>query len=94
MGIFSPHLKKALSYIDPAASAIGRNDPIAKSVVNYVVKKPGAPGPLAPPTQDTAANADIQQQQALLRRRGILGNIYAGGNASQPTTASKTALGN
>lgn len=93
MGLFSPHLKHALNWIDPAASAISRTDPIAKSVVNYVVKKPGAPGPLAPPTQDTAANADIQQQQALLRRRGILGNIYAG-NASQPTTASKTALGN
>jgi hypothetical protein len=53
-----------------------------------------SPGPTPPPTQDTAANANLQQQAQLLRRRGIMGNIFAGSNASTPATASKTALGN
>lgn len=56
-------------------------------------KGSSSPGPTPPPTQDTAANANLQQQQQLLRRRGLIGNIYAG-NAATPTTASKTALGN
>jgi hypothetical protein len=51
------------------------------------------PPPPGPATQDTAANATLQQQLLLRRRRGVLGNIYAGGNAGSPQTATKSALG-
>jgi len=52
--------------------------------------------PAAPPTaptQDVAANAAKDQLDLLRRRRGVLSNIYAGGNSSAPAVA-KTTLGN
>ena len=55
---------------------------------------PKAPAPPKPPTQDTAANAALQEQKDMLRRRGVLSNIYAGGNAPTPTTSGKQMLGN
>lgn len=93
MSLFSPHLTKDLGYIDPAAGFIGRKDPVVKSVIGFLQKKPGPPGPQPAPTQDTAANAAIQTQDMLRRRKGILGNIYAGASPSAPAVASKTQLG-
>lgn len=90
MGVFSKAFKGFTSWIDPAGAFVGRETGIA----DYLAKRPTPPSPLAPPTQDTAANANLQTQQNLLRRRGILGNIYAGGSPSTPATTSKTALGN
>jgi hypothetical protein len=60
------------------------------SALKGAPKPPQAP---KPPSQDTATNAALQQQQQLLRRRGVLANIYAGGAAPTPATASKTNLG-
>lgn len=53
---------------------------------------PKPPAPPKPPTQDTAANAALQQQQQMLRRRGVLANIFAGGQAGTPQVA-KVNLG-
>lgn len=85
---------------DPLMGAISKLD---KSSQNAVLGKPkdgrnyygeGPLPPPGPPTQDVAANAAQQQQDMLRRRRGVLSNIFAGGNAPAPTTASKSALGN
>lgn len=94
MGLFSPHLSKVATRIDPFLGSLVRNDPIFHGVNGFLTKKPPPASPLAPPTEDTASNASAQQQQALLRRRGILGNVYAGdASTSAPATASKSALG-
>ena len=93
MGIISPHLTNIAKKIDPAMGLLQRTDPLAEGVTGWLQKKPGAPAPLAPPNQDTSANASLQQQQAMLRRRGILGNVYAGAGAAAPATASKSTLG-
>lgn len=92
-----------------AKGPIGKIDPIAKVISkadvgtqNAVLGKPGnnrnyyGEGPIAPPTaptQDTAANAGLQQQDLLRRRRGVFANIFAGGAAPTPTTATKSTLG-
>lgn len=88
---------------------IGKIDPLAKIISkadvgtqNAVLGKPGnnrsyyGEGPIAPPTaptQDTAANASLQQQDLLRRRRGVFANIFAGGAAPAPATATKSTLG-
>lgn len=88
---------------------VGKIDPLAKVISkadvgtqNAVLGKPGnnrnyyGEGPVAPPTaptQDTAANASLQQQDLLRKRRGVFGNIFAGGAAPAPTTATKSTLG-
>lgn len=54
---------------------------------------PGVPTPPLPPGQDTAANSAAQQAALLRRRRGVLGTIFAGGSAAQPTVSSKSSLG-
>lgn len=97
MSILSPHLHniigKGQSWLDPAGAALDRNDPLAGGVQSVLLKKPPAPAPLAPPTQDTAADAQLQQQATMLRRRGILGNIQGGATGGTPTTTSKSTLG-
>ncbi len=96
MGIFSNHFRQATSWFDPAGAAIGRNDPILKSGINYLVKKEGAPGPPGPPNPNDAANAAQAQADQMRMRRGVLANIYAGaqtGQAAQPVVG-KTQLGN
>lgn len=47
------------------------------------------------PNQDTASNAAQQQSDILRRRRGMLANIFGGGQAgsSTPTVGTKTLLG-
>lgn len=88
-----------LKKIDPVASAIMKAD---VGTQNAVLGKPGnnrkyyGEGPIAPPTaptQDTAANASLQQQDMLRRRRGVFANIFAGGAAPAPSTATKSTLG-
>lgn len=85
--------------IDPLARVISKAD---VGTQNAVLGKPGnnrnyyGEGPIAPPTaptQDTAANAALQQQDMLRRRRGVFANIFAGGAAPTPATATKSALG-
>ena len=82
---------------------INRFDPVDRAVQNFVMGRPNpgtryygeaSPGPPGPPTQDTAANASLQQQYLQRLRRGVAGNIYAGGNAAAPQVASKSTLGN
>jgi hypothetical protein len=82
-------------------------DPLGYQTVTHPLEKlllgsptPGrkyyGEGPLpppGPPTQDTAANAAMQQNDLLRRRRGVYGNIFAG-NAPAPQTATKSLLGN
>ena len=52
------------------------------------------PPPPSPPTQDVAANAAKQQLDFLRRRRGVLGNIFAGAGQTAPATTTKATLGN
>lgn len=95
MGLFSKHFQQATSWIDPAAAAIGRNDPIAKSVLNWAVKKGGPPGAPGVPNPNDAANQAQSLTDQMRMRRGLMANIYAGGATgagSQPVTG-KTALG-
>lgn len=95
--------------LGPVGSKVGKFDPAMGAVLkadigaqNAVMGKPGnnrnyyGEGPIAPPTaptQDTAANASLQQQDLLRRRRGVFANIFAGGAAPTPTTATKSTLG-
>lgn len=76
-------------------------DPVDRAAQNFVLGKPqyghyygeAPPAPPGPPSQDTAANAAMQQQDLVRRRRGVFGNILAGGNAPAPTVATKSTLG-
>jgi hypothetical protein len=52
-------------------------------------KPPTAP---APPNPDVAANAAQQNADQLRARRGLLANIYAGGQGAQ-AVSGKTQLG-
>lgn len=80
---------------------INQIDPVDRAAQNFVLGKPaygnkygqGPPAPPGPPTQDTAANATTQQQELLRRRRGVYGNVFAGGQAPAPVVQSKSALG-
>lgn len=52
------------------------------------------PPPPSAPTQDTAANAALQQGDQFARRRGVLSNIFGGGSSNpSPSVGSKTLLG-
>lgn len=97
-GVFNPVGAK-VSKFDPALGWVLQADNQAQ---NAIAGKPAGgrnyygEGPVAPPTaptQDTAANAALQQQDLLRRRRGVFGNIFAGGAAPAPTTSTKTTLG-
>jgi hypothetical protein len=50
------------------------------------------PAPPAPPNQNDALNAAQSQTDAMRMRRGLLSNIFAGGQNSQPVSG-KTQLG-
>lgn len=56
-------------------------------------KNPALPTPPIIPNQDSAANDATAQTDLLRKRRGVLQNIYAGGNAAAPTVATKSTLG-
>ncbi len=51
--------------------------------------------PPSVPSLDQATLGSQQQQDLMRRRRGVVGNIFAGGNTSAPApaTAGKTLLG-
>lgn len=53
----------------------------------------GPPKPPSAPTEDTAANAANQASDLARKRRGVLANIYAGGQDFKPQVAVKTLLG-
>lgn len=65
-------------------------DPLGKSVVDSLLKKPPpAPGP---PNPNDAANAAQQTTDQMRMRRGMLANIYAGASNQAPVSG-KTQLG-
>lgn len=80
---------------------LNKFDPVDRGVQNFVLGKPqygnsygqGPPAPPGPPSQDTAANAALQQNDVLRRRRGVMANIFAGGAAATPATSTKSTLG-
>jgi hypothetical protein len=97
-GVFNP-IGSKIGKFDPALGAVFKADISAQ---NAVAGKPAnnrnyyGEGPIAPPTaptQDTAANANLQQQDLLRRRRGVFANIFSGGAAPAPSTATKSNLG-
>jgi hypothetical protein len=87
-----------MSFLSGIAHVAHKADPISlafgeKSDPLYGALKPKAP-PLAPgiPNPNDAANAAQQQTDQMRMRRGLLSNIYAGGQNSQPVSG-KTMLG-
>ena len=88
MGIFSNHFKQATSWFDPAGAAFGRETGIA----DYLVKKSPPPPPGVPNPNDASNAAQAQMDQQRMRR-GLLGNLYAGSNASSTPVTGKTLLG-
>lgn len=56
-------------------------------------KAPALPTPPIIPNQDAAANAASAQTDLLRKRRGVMSNIFAGGNAAPPQVATKSTLG-
>lgn len=95
MGTFMRSFRQVASKIDPLTGMVMRNDPLDKGVAGLLGAGPKKlPPPINTPTQDTAANAVLQQQDALNRRRGVLGTIFGGsGNQSAPSVATKSLLG-
>jgi len=81
---------------------INKFDPLDRAVQNFVLGKPkpgtsyygeASPTPGSAPTSDTAANLSNQQAQLRNLQRGVLSNIYAGGNAPAPSVGTRTLLG-
>lgn len=75
-------------FIPLLAAAVGAGG----SAIIANQNKPKALQAPQPPTQDAAASTALEQQQMLLRRKGVLANIFAGQNASAPV--AKSQLGN
>lgn len=95
MGTFMRSFRQVASKIDPLTGMVMRNDPLDKGVANLLGAGPKKIPPIPnTPTQDTAANAVLQQQDALNRRKGVLGTIFGGSGAqSAPSVATKSLLG-
>lgn len=69
------------------------DNPVGNAVGFHKNPPPGISLP-STPTTDTAANAILQQQDALNRRKGVLGTIFGGAGAqSAPSVATKSLLG-
>jgi hypothetical protein len=66
-------------------------DPVTKSINQFGVPDKSPPPPGVPNPND-AANAAQSTTDAMRMRRGLLANIYAGGQQQQPVTG-KTQLG-
>jgi len=84
MGIISNSFKKASSWFDPAAAAIGRNDPILKSGVDYLLKKtPTAPTVMEQPVPGDPLIANDQARIAALaaQRSGRASTILSQPNS-------------
>lgn len=98
-GLNSP-VGNAIRKVDPAMSAVLRKSDIGAQ--NFVLGSPNpgtrfygeaSPGPPGPATQDTAANAALQQQDLMRRRRGVYGNITGASQQAAPIVSNKSALG-
>lgn len=63
------------------------------SAAKKALTPPRLPSAPRAPSEDTAANAANQEADLARRRRGVLANIYAGGQDFKPQTAVKTLLG-
>jgi hypothetical protein len=67
-------------------------DPVGGSS-QFKSETPGAPpAPPAPASIDTARQ-QLQENDRLRRRRGVIANIFGGSSAGAPTVAVKTLLG-
>jgi hypothetical protein len=85
---FLPGIAHVAHKADPISLAFGeKSDPL------YGALKPKAPPP-APgiPNPNDAANAAQAQMDAMRMRRGLMANIYAGGQNSAPVSGT-TQLG-
>ena len=73
----------------------GKFDPAGFQMDKWLGLSPKEPPPVpSAPTQDLAANAAMQSQDEMRRRRGVLSNIYGGGSSSTaPSVGSNTLLG-
>lgn len=85
---------KKIEKVDPLGRYVNHKDPILRNVNQGLglIRNPTIPPP-GPPDQDTAANAAALTQDAARRRRGVMANVFAGGSAGAPSTASKSTLG-
>jgi hypothetical protein len=88
---FAPALHKIAGYVDPASRLFG-----GKADLGWDLFKPKTPpAPPGVPNPNDAMNAAQTQTDALRMRRGLLANIYAGGNTSSSNApvSGKTQLG-
>lgn len=79
----------------PAGSAAALAGAFAGGVVGSGILSPGAPKVPAlpkPPTLDTATQGSLDNQDQIARRKGVIANVFAGGNAAPPSVG-KTTLG-
>ena len=90
-----------MSFISPGTASKTKNIqkwidpwdiPLTSGAYSLFGKGLNKPGPPGPPNQNDAMNAAQSQADAMRMRRGLLANIYAGSQTSQPVTG-KTALG-
>lgn len=83
-----------MAWAIPVAVEVGKAL-IVKKGAEALTKKPAAAilKPAAPTIDDAASNRDELDQ--IKRRRGVLSNIFAGGDsgAAAPTVGTKTLLG-
>jgi len=77
-----------MAYLPAIAAVVG-----AGAGIYAATKSPTKPPPVpGPPDPNAAANAAQEQTDQLRMRRGLLSNIYAGGQSGSPLTG-KTQLG-
>jgi hypothetical protein len=82
---FLGNIQQSLHKIDPVDRAVS-----GAAGLNFKPKTP-PPTPGVPNPND-AANAALDTTNQMRMRRGLLSNIYAGGN-NQPPVTGKTSLG-
>ena len=80
-------------FVLPLLGALSAGTAVAAVVKKLSPSKSAAPPLPGAPTADVAANDATQVQDDIRRRRGVLANIYAGQNPSDPTNVLKTQLG-
>jgi hypothetical protein len=75
--------------VDPIGRFGLEHDPLTRTVYDSL-KGATPPPPPGPPNPNDAANAAQSLTDQMRQRRGMLANIYAGANTSQPVTGKQT----